>query len=60
MPISEKDISEARHAWGEGLIEISKILGVKNTSEKFVRSTLVSSTTRGDRRRERERERKSI
>ena len=25
MPISEKDVSEARQAWGEGLIEISKI-----------------------------------
>ena len=25
MPISEKDVSEARQAWGEALIEISKI-----------------------------------
>ena len=28
MPISEKDVSEARQAWGEALIEISKIFEV--------------------------------
>ena len=35
MPISEKDVSEARQAWGEGLIEISKIFeadGIKKAN----------------------------
>ena len=25
MPISEKDLAEARQAWGNGLIEISEV-----------------------------------